>query len=173
MKIKNNFLRTTIGFISLILLFSSCSPKIFRYEVERSSKTGAADTYLTKVWLTTNRVNETKLTDSAVRLAVHGIIFRGVTADGAQPALGGKKAFELEKTHKKFFDEFFDKNTGRYHEFAQSIGDGIQASDRIRLRDAPRFRNRFKVGFDVSIKVRALREYLEQQGVIEKFGAPF
>ena len=140
---------------------------VLNYEVE-PVKVGATDTYLVKVWSFSNDMKWEKLEALAKRNAVHAIIFRGFSSKNnvnGVNALAWNKP-NLEQTHKEFFDSFFMAG-GRYLEYADMVSVGIAAEDRIKTS------NGYKIGLIVSIKQRALKDYLVTAGILESLGGRF
>lgn len=148
-------------------LFSCATTQPVRYELE-PVKVGVADTYLVKVWIYTGNTKWDKLENQAKRNAVHGVIFRGFTGRngvGSQPALAWNSP-TLESEQTAFFNNFFADN-GKYWEFADMVSDGISAEDRIKTGSG------YKIGLLVSVKKRALKDYLVSAGILEAMDAGF
>jgi hypothetical protein len=147
---------------------TSAKPKkqIWRYEIEPVSE-GVQGTYLIKVW---SYSKKSKLAiEQAKKNAVHGIIFRGlagINGVAKKPALAGSNS-NLEEEKKDFFDSFFADN-GKYMKFVNITNDGsIAAKDRLKVG------KEYKLGVIVSVNVDALRQDLENAGIIKKLGAGF
>ncbi|OFY22565.1 MAG: hypothetical protein A2W98_09415 [Bacteroidetes bacterium GWF2_33_38] len=131
----------------------------WRYEVECVS-TGAAGTYLIKVWSYSKKPNVA--IEQAKKNAVHGIIFKGFSGAGAgctQKPLANSPALEEEKAD--FFTEFFTDG-GKYMKFVSVTNDGaIQAGDVVKIG------KEYKVGVVVSVLKDNLRKDLESAGIIK------
>jgi hypothetical protein len=151
----------------IALLFSCATTKTARYELE-PVKVGVADTYLVKVWIYTKKTKWNKLEDQAKRNAVHGVIFRGFSGRNGisgQPALAWDKP-NLETEQKEFFNNFFS-NDGRFWEFADMVSDGIAAEDRVKIGRG------YKIGLIVSVKKRALKDYLISASILDAMNTGF
>jgi hypothetical protein len=154
--------------LSTSLLFAQAGKKAdkdteeWRYEVECVS-TGAAGTYLIKVWSYSKKPNVAM--EQAKKNAVHGVIFKGFSGAGAgctQKPLASSPSVEDEKAD--FFKEFF-ADGGKYMKFVSVTNDGaIQAGDVVKIG------KEYKVGVVVSVLKDNLRKDLETAGVIKALG---
>jgi len=137
----------------------------WRYELECVS-TGAQGTYLIKVWSYSKK--PTIAIEQAKKNAVHGIIFKGFSGQGAgctQKPLTSNPALEQEKA--EFFKEFF-ADGGKYMKFVNVSGDGtVNAEDRLKVG------KEYKIGVVVSILTGNLRKDLEAAGIIKSLNSGF
>lgn len=131
----------------------------WRYEIECVS-TGAAGTYLIKVWSYSKKPNVAM--EQAKKNAVHGVIFKGFSGAGAgcsQKPLTNDPAVEEEKGD--FFKEFF-ADGGKYMKFVNVSNDGaVGAGDIVKIG------KEYKVGVIVSVLKDNLRKDLEAAGIIK------
>lgn len=139
--------------------------KKWRYEVQAVQQ-GHEGTYLVKVW---SYSKKPKIAiEQSKKNAVHGIIFRGVTASGRVPSqrpLTKNPNLEMEKI--EFFNDFF-ADGGKYMKFVNLTGDGsVSARDRIKVG------REYKVGVVVSVNVAALRKDLESAGILKSLSSGF
>ena len=137
----------------------------WRYEIECVS-TGAQGSYLIKVWSFSKKPSIA--IEQAKKNAVHGIVFKGFTGQGAgctQKALAGSASIDQEK--EAFFDEFF-ADGGKYMKFVNITGDGtVAAEDRIKVG------KEYKIGVIVSVSKDELRKDLEAAGIIKSLNSGF
>ncbi len=129
---------------------SKRQPEPLRYEIENVG-TEIKGIASVKVWTYSK---EPKISvELAKRNAVHGIIFKGVS---------GMKAWaeiSEEDTKKAFFDKFFAVD-GDYGKYVSVSGDGeTRAEDRIKIG------KEYKIGINVSVKVKDLRKALVAGGI--------
>ncbi len=95
--------------------------------------------------------------------AVHGVIFKGYTGQGAaQPAL--VKNASGYSDNKDFFDNFF--NSGDYLRYVSSVVNGSTESRKIK-------NGGFKVSQTMTVNVKMLRRHLEQAGIIRGLSSGF
>jgi hypothetical protein len=137
----------------------------WRYEVE-AVQTGTEGTYLVKVW---SYSKKPKIAiEQAKKNAVHGVIFRGVTAKDRVPGqkpLTNNPNLEMEK--QEFFDDFF-ADGGKYMKFVNVTGDGsVAAEDKLKVG------KEYKIGVVVSVNVAGLRKDLEAAGIIRGLNSGF
>jgi len=170
-------MKTNFKILSLIFLFTlgltivsnaqakkkaDKDTKNWRYEIECVS-VGTQGTYLVKVWSYSKK--PTVAIEQAKKNAVHGVIFKGFTGQGAgctQKPLTSNPALEQEKA--AFFDEFF-ADGGKYMKFVSVSGDGsIAAGDRIKIG------KEYKIGVVVSVSKDELRKDLEAAGIVKPLG---
>jgi hypothetical protein len=140
-------------------------PPLGNYDVEPVKDGGAGDTYLLKVWSYTKNLKRDNIETMAMKNAVHALIFKGFTGNTQVPSVQAltRNKPNVETTHKEFFDSFFATG-GKYRDFATVVSDGIAAEDRIKMSGG------YKVAQIVSVKYRALRDYLIEAGIIEGIG---
>lgn len=91
--------------------------------------------------------------------AFKAILFQGIDNAANQTALIPTTENEIRKLHKEYFDNLFSE---RYREFI--------ASSTIVQPFSKDIAKRKNIVVDVTIKIRALREDLEKNGIIRKFG---
>lgn len=172
MKTKNLQLLTITILLFLATISNAQSQKKankdtdnWRYEIECVS-TGAQGTYLIKVWSYSKK--PTVAIEQAKKNAVHGIIFKGFSGQGAgctQKPLTSNPALEQEKA--EFFKEFF-ADGGKYMKFVNISGDGtVNAEDRLKVG------KEFKIGVIVSVLKENLRKDLEAAGIIKSLSSGF
>lgn len=172
MKTKNLQLLTITILLFLATISNAQSQKKankdtdnWRYEIECVS-TGAQGTYLIKVWSYSKK--PTVAIEQAKKNAVHGIIFKGFSGQGAgctQKPLTSNPALEQEKA--EFFKEFF-ADGGKYMKFVNISGDGtVNAEDRLKVG------KEFKIGVVVSVLKENLRKDLEAAGIIKSLSSGF
>jgi hypothetical protein len=167
---KLNFIFITLLFVA----FSASSQsrkkadkdtEEWRYELEVVQQ-GHEGSYLVKVWSYSKKANVA--IEQAKKNAIHGIIFRGVSASGrvpGQPALTNNPNLEMEK--QEFFDDFF-ADGGKYMKFVQVSGDGsVAAEDRLKVG------KEYKIGVVLSINVEGLRNDLQATGMIKSLSSGF
>ena len=168
-------LKKLILLISMILLsnilFAQTNKKAnkdteaWRYEIE-TIKDGKDGIYLIKVWSYSKKPNIA--IEQAKKNAIHGIIFRGLTATstvGYKPPLANNVNLEEEK--EDFFKLFF-ADGGKYMKFISTSSDGaVAAEDRMKIGKES------KVGVIVTVNVDALRKDLQDAGIIKALGAGF
>ncbi|MGB5989299.1 MAG: hypothetical protein WBG43_06130 [Marinifilaceae bacterium] len=174
-------MKTIIKFCVFILtlsLFSSCATsravkkadadtKIWRYELTGEG-TGAAGTYLVKVWSYSKKPQVAK--EQSKKNAVHGIIFKGFTSTkrgiSAQKALA--KDANIEQENEQFFTRFFAAG-GDYLKYVNLTNDGlVAAGDLLKVS-----KKEYKVGVIVSVRKDALRKHLEKEGIIRGLSTGF
>ena len=137
----------------------------WRYEIEAVG-VGVQGTYLVKVW-SYSKKPEVAI-EQAKKNAVHGIIFRGFAGKQGIP---GQRALtpnvNLEQEKAEFFKPFFG-NGGKYMKFVSITNDGsIAAGDRLKVD------KEYKIGVIVSVNVSALRNDLEEAGIIKGLSSGF
>lgn len=104
----------------------------------------------------------TKITilEDAEKNAVSTLLFRGIPDSQQKNPLVSISEIEAIKTHKKYFNDFFEK--GRYKTFVMS---SIPVGDITKYHGTTKQQT-----LDIKLNLRALRTDLEQNGVIRKFG---
>jgi hypothetical protein len=127
---------------------------------------GHEGSYLVKVWSYSKKPNIA--IEQAKKNAVHGVVFKGVSASGRVPgqgALTNNPNLEMEK--QEFFDDFF-ADGGKYMKFVQVTGDGsVAAEDRLKVG------KEYKIGVVLSINVEGLRKDLESAGILKSLSSGF
>ena len=139
--------------------------KPWRYEIEGVG-IGIQGTYLVKVWSYSKKPDVAL--DQAKKNAVHGIVFKGFSG---RPGMPGQRALAnnpfVEQERADFFKKFF-ADRGPYMKFVYESGDGsVAAEDRMKVA------KEYKIGVIVSVNVAALRQYLEDEGVIKGLASGF
>lgn len=134
--------------------------KEYKYEIVPMG-VGSQGSALIKVY--SYAKNQKQAIELAKENAVHGILFKGVAGSSgtaAQPALVKPQDHEA---HLDFFERFFEEGT--YLRYVSLSSDGTVSSD-----DRLKVGNQYKIGIVVSVNKADLRKYLEEEGVIRKFG---
>ncbi|MEE2954384.1 MAG: hypothetical protein VX347_04340 [Bacteroidota bacterium] len=173
-------MKKTIGYslIAFFMLFSMSADaqwgskrkskkntKQWKYEVKCIGE-GKKGTYSLKVYSYTKKPTKAYVHDEAKRNAVHGVIFKGVSAGkcSSKPPLARNPNLENEK--KEFFESFF-ADGGKYTKFV-TVSSGIEPGDITKIS-----KKEFKVGLNVAVNIDLLRKDLEAAGVIQGFGSLF
>ena len=135
--------------------------KIWRYDIECAgiAKQGSK---LVKVWSYSK--NPKHAIASAMRNAVHGIIFKGYAGggQGCTPFRPLVKDPDSEEQFQFFFDAFFEEG-GDYLKYVSSATDGqIQTGDILKVS-----KREYKIGAIVTVMTDQLRRRLEKEGVIK------
>lgn len=141
--------------------------KRWRYDIECEgiAKQGAK---LVKVWSYSK--NPKHAIASAMRNAVHGMIFKGYAGggQGCTPMQPLVKDIETEEKFKKFFDDFFDEG-GDYLKYVSAATDGsIGPGDRLKVS-----RREYKIGVVVNVMTDQLRKRLEKENIIRSLSSGF
>lgn len=91
--------------------------------------------------------------------AVKAILFQGIDEARNSTAMIAETEKEAVKKHEKYFDDFYESGYKRF----------IASSEIVQpfSKDANKRKN---IVVDITVKVRALREDLERNGIIRKFG---
>ncbi|MDC8000184.1 hypothetical protein POV26_04005 [Aequorivita todarodis] len=173
---KPSYLFTTILFV-LVASFSAQAQwkkekakedtKIWRYDIECEgiAKQGAK---LVKVWSYSK--NPKHAISSAMRNAVHGIIFKGYAGGGQgctsfQPLV---KDPSIEAEHQAFFDAFFAEG-GEYLKYVSAATDGsIAPGDRLKVS-----KREYKIAAVVTVMSDQLRKRLEKENIIKSLTSGF
>ena len=134
--------------------------QVFRYDIEYVKNAGDGMSNV-KVWSYGKSV---KVAEERCKAnAVHGVIFKGYTGQGAaQPAL--VKNASGYSDNKDFFDNFF--NSGDYLRYVSSVVNGSTESRKIK-------NGGFKVSQTMTVNVKMLRRHLEQAGIIRGLSSGF
>ncbi|WP_026452650.1 hypothetical protein [Aequorivita capsosiphonis] len=140
---------------------------IWRYDIECEgvAKQGAK---LVKVWSYSK--NPKHAIASAMRNAVHGIIFNGYAGGGQgctslQPLL---KDPSIAEEHEAFFDAFFEEG-GEYLKYVSAATDGsIAPGDRLKVS-----RREYKIGVMVNVMYDQLRKRLEKENIVKSLTSGF
>lgn len=141
--------------------------KIWRYDIECQgiAKQGAK---LVKVWSYSK--NPKHAIASAMRNAVHGVIFKGYAGGGQgctsfQPLVNDPS---VEEANKAFFDKFFEEG-GEYLKYVSAATDGsIAPGDRLKVS-----KREYKIGVVVNVMSDQLRKRLEKENIIKSLTSGF
>lgn len=141
--------------------------EIWRYDIacEGIAKQGAK---LVKVWSYSK--NPKHAISSAMRNAVHGIIFKGYGGGGQgcssfQPLI---KDSSVEVEYKEFFDDFFAEG-GEYMKYVSAATDGsIAPGDRLKVS-----KREYKIGVVVNVMSDQLRNRLEKENIVKSLTTGF
>lgn len=141
--------------IILIALVSLCCNTNAQYQVNLISSTNNSITVRSVGYAK----NKKEALAAAEVAAVKAVLFQGIDDAPNKTALISTTEETARKQHKDFFKDFFD---GKYRDF-------ISSSEIVQpfSKDINKRKN---IVADITIKVRALRENLEKNGVIRKFG---
>ena len=121
--------------------------------------------YIVKVWVMTS--NAKKENELAKKYAVHGIIFRGLTANkgcSAEKPLVDSPSVEKEKSD--FFKTFFE-NKGKYLEYVSGTNDAKAEPEIIKNKSGT------KIGIIVTVAKEQLRKTLVHEGIIKSLNSGF
>lgn len=132
----------------------------YRYDIDYVKNVGDGMSMI-KVWSygKTAKIAEEKCKANAV----HGVIFKGYTGQGAvQPALV-KSAYGYSD-NKEFFDIFF--SSGDYLRYISSSVEGSTETRKTQTGE-------YKVSSTMTINVKMLRKHLEDAGVIRGLSSGF
>ncbi|MRT16579.1 hypothetical protein F3C99_06375 [Vitellibacter sp. q18] len=141
--------------------------KIWRYDIECEG-IGKPGSKLVKVWSYSK--NPKHAISSAMRNAVHGIIFKGYAGGGQgctsfQPLINDPS---VEEQHKAFFDAFFEEG-GEYLKYVSAATDGnIAPGDRLKVS-----KREYKIGAVVTVMSDQLRKRLEKENIIKSLTSGF
>lgn len=173
---KPSYLFTTIFFV-LVANFGAQAQwkkekalddtKIWRYDIECEgiAKQGAK---LVKVWSYSK--NPKHAIASAMRNAVHGVIFKGFAGGGqsctsSQPLV---KDPSVEEEYKEFFNEFFAEG-GEYLKYVSAATDGsIAPGDRLKVS-----KREYKIAAVVTVMSDQLRKRLEKENIVKSLTSGF
>jgi len=103
--------------------------------------------------------NKKKALLNAELSAIKAILFQGVDNARNSTAIISETESEATKKHEKYFNDFYDNGYKRF----------IASSEIVQpfSKDVNKRKN---IVMDITVKVRALREDLERNGIIRKFG---
>ena len=105
--------------------------------------------------------------DVAAECAVYGVIFRGSTASGRNPAQTPLlKSKSLSEEQIAYFDNFFQSK-----QYQQYITE--EAKNNIKIVKIVKIKKEYRAEVIVSLNKRKLRRDLETDGIIEKLGQIF
>lgn len=166
----NRKFRVLLSCILAALLLHSCgvSKKVqceqMGYTIQ-GVNVGVDGTYLVKVSYTAPDLSQESI-DLAGRYAVEGVLFKGFAASPGKfaeqyPLVRDNSVIERNAI---FFEEFFSEN-GNYRQFINKA-----------LSDAPeiiKVRRFYEISIIVSVSKDALRQYLEEKGVLKALSDVF
>ena len=141
--------------------------KIWRYDIECAG-TAKQGSKLVKVWSYSK--NPKHAIASAMRNAVHGIIFKGYAGgrQGCTPFRPLMRDPAAAINFEDFFDHFFAEG-GEYLKYVSSATDGqIRPEDRLKVS-----RREYKIGAIVTVMTDQLRKRLESEGIIRALTTGF
>ena len=152
-----------LGLIVIFLMpFLSFASDSMQYDIECGGAISKEGCYMVKVWVYSS--NKKVSPNELKKAAVHGIIFRGVSATGDcqsfKPLAGSSIA---EKQYADFFDKFFgpDEQYLSYVSLAATPYEYIKVS------------KKYKVGTIAIVSKDALRKDLEKAGVVRGLSSGF
>lgn len=169
-----------IALIALaVLALASCSTAkkvadkqtlTWQYEIEPTTGQAVQGSILVKVWSYSKDKNVA--TGQAGKNAVHGVLFKGVSALNNEYArVPAQKAIvtdvNAESTYESYFNDFF-KDGGKYMKYVNFVNNGIPAPG-----DIIKVGKEYKIGVRVSVAKDALRKEMEAAGVVKALGAGF
>lgn len=142
----------------------------WQYEIEPTTGQAVQGSILVKVWSYSKDKNVA--TTQAGKNAVHGVLFKGVSALNNEYArVPAQKAIvtdvNAESTYKNYFTDFF-KDGGKYNKYVNFVNNGIPAPG-----DIIKVGKQYKIGVRVSVAKDALRKEMEAAGVVKALGAGF
>jgi hypothetical protein len=131
------------------------------YQVE-FLRTGIDGTTLFKIYSYGKNTNQA--IENAKADAIKAILFKGIPgSDVAYPLISPQSIIEK---HSPFLGSFFESK--KYLDFITIANDGsISGEDRIKVG------NKYKIGLIVSINKNRLREYLQNEKIIDKLSQGF
>lgn len=159
-----------------VALLSSCSAArkakadkdtmVWRYEIEPTGGQAVQGSILVKVWSYSK--GKIVARNQAGKNAIHGILFKGVSALNRIPA---QKPMivepDAEAKYADYLEDFFSDG-GKYMKFVNFVNNGVPAPG-----DIIKIKNEYKIGVTVSIAKDALRKELENSGIVRPLGAGF
>ena len=164
---------TAISLVSCVAARKAVADKqtlVWRYEIEPTAGQATQGSVLVKVW--TYSKSRYVATTQAGKNAVHGIIFKGVSAlNNGSSRIPAQRPLvsdlSVETTYRDYLTSFF-RDGGKYQKYVNFVNNGIpEPGDIIKIR------NEYKIGVTVSVAKDALRKELEEAGIIQKLGAGF
>ncbi len=146
---------------------ANADTKIWRYDIECEgiAKQGSK---LIKVWSYSK--NPKHAISSAMKNAVHGMIFKGYAGggQGCTPFKALVSSPDVEEKFKEFFDKFF-ADGGEYMKYVSAATDGsIAPGDRLKIS-----KREYKIGVVVNIQSDQLRKRLEKEGIVKGLSSGF
>lgn len=161
MKIVNTFF-LVIFFLTLNAQKSNHDYNIRNFEVQ-FIRTGVEGTILFKV-ISIGRNTEQAITNAKAD-AIKAVLFHGIpNSDLVNPLILSNKNFDQKNIY--FFETFFKSE--KYLDFLTIANDGsIAGEDRVK------FKGKYKIGLIVSVNKKQLRQYLENNNIINKLSNGF
>lgn len=153
-------LLASCGSVKQVASTSTGTIEQYRYDIDYVKNVGDGMSMI-KVWSygKTAGIAEQKCKANAV----HGVIFKGYTGQGAaQPAL--VKSASGYSDNKEFFDNFF--RNGDYLKYISSSVDGSTETRKTQTGE-------YKVSSTMIVNVKMLRKHLEDAGVIRGLSSGF
>lgn len=155
---------------TLFFLFAIVQGKNYPFDIRRSYsvevvRVAPQGTKFYKVWGEANSVD--KAIDQALQDAVAATLFTGVSGNesaGSVPAICGSK--EAYDKHRDYFDHFFKK--GEFLQYVRNVNSQYPSGE-----NNVRTNKGHRVALYVEIKYDALREKLEQDGIINSLNDYF
>jgi len=146
-----------------LLFFQSCSSSkpatSYNYELSCNG-VGVEGVYLVKCYSYGSTFEKAR--QNVKKDAVHGVLFKGVSANSIKKCKAQPKICNVTYAeNKEWFDNFF--SSGEYLQYVTLSNDGnVSSSDRIKIKGG------YKVGFTVSVKSDELRKRMEKEGFAKK-----
>jgi hypothetical protein len=142
----------------------------WQYEIEPTIGQATQGSILVKVWSYSK--NKNVAITQAGKNAVHGVLFKGVSALNNNTArVPAQKAIvrdvNAESTYETYFKEFF-ADGGKYMKYINFVNNGIPAPG-----DIIKVGKQYKIGVRVSVAKDALRKEMEAAGIVKALGAGF
>ena len=131
----------------------------FQYDIEYIKNAGDG---VSSIKIFSYGGNKQEAQDRCAANAVHGVIFKGYSGQGAYQSPLVKSATGYEDNY-DFFNNFF-KN-GDYGRYASGIVDGTQQLIKIQ--------GGYKCAAVVNVNVKMLRKHLEEAGIIKGLASGF
>lgn len=127
----------------------------------KSAGQGKGGNYLVEITTTANKkAKDFNAEDLVARYAVHGVMFKGVTAAGGY---GGQKALikdpNIEQTKADFFDAFFRE--GAHRRYATIVNSSLTSTKLSKKM--------VELNAILLVDKEALQHYLEESGIIKGF----
>ena len=143
---------------------------VWRYEIEPTLGQATQGSTLVKVWSYSK--SRYVATTQAGKNAVHGILFKGVSAlnevnKRIPPQRPIVTDLNAEQEYASYFKDFF-RDGGKYQKYVNFVNNGIPGPG-----DIIKIRREYKIGITVSVSKDALRKEMEQAGIVKKLGAGF
>jgi hypothetical protein len=142
---------------SSVLLYNGCYSRLNyndnNYEITCLGE-GDDGNYIVKVY--TYGSNDAVALDQAKYQAIHGVIFKGLR-EGCGHRNKSPLANCSYESQQEFFENFFSSK--EYQSYVVVVSNNYITLDRIRTQNGD------KIGYVVSVDIKSLRKYLEQEGI--------